>query len=637
MKKTFILACVALLVSITSFAIGPITGTTFLCTGYTVALTDITPGGVWTSTNTSVAVIGSGTGVVSGLTAGTTLISYTLGGSFDTVTVRVYPTPGVITGGGTVCVGSTIGLSDIVTGGTWSNSCTTIATVGLTTGFVTGVSGGGCTITYTTTGGCTALATVTVNPKIFPTVSISASPGDTVCPGTTVTYTTTITSGGFAPAYEWDVNGVPVPGATASTFSFVPSNGNLVGVVLMSSLPCALVGIDSALMIIDSPTVTATASHATCGDQYTLTAIGGLTYSWAPASRMSCPTCGTTTISPAATTTYTVTGTDAHGCTGTDTISLYGNRIFGHITFGGPTPDTLDMKVWLIQYNPIDSSIKALDSMNTCYVDSITYYEFDGEAPGNYMVKARMIYGAPGTSGYIPTYSSSTPNWSSAATVAHTTASDSLHVIMIYGTMPSGPGFISGNVYFGAGKGTGGVEADAGMLMYLEDAATHKVLSYTYTDDSGAYFFSRIPNGSYIIYPEDYQYLTTPSSAINLNSSGELVGGINFKRHISPIFQITPYIVENTLVGSLTADNGITIFPNPTSGELNIRWNGQQVGAANVTITDVTGQRVFASDLNMTAASGQAQINTTKLIDGMYFIFVKSANVNYSSKLLIQK
>jgi len=52
----------------------PITGITSVCAGDSTALNDITPGGVWGSSNTSVARAGTGTGVVTGVTAGTAII-----------------------------------------------------------------------------------------------------------------------------------------------------------------------------------------------------------------------------------------------------------------------------------------------------------------------------------------------------------------------------------------------------------------------------------------------------------------------------------------------------------------------------------------------------------------------------------
>jgi len=67
-----------------------------------------------------------------------------------------------ITGTATVCSGATTGLSDATSGGVWSSSTATIATVSAT-GSVSGVTAGTATITYTKAA-CTVTDVVTVNP-----------------------------------------------------------------------------------------------------------------------------------------------------------------------------------------------------------------------------------------------------------------------------------------------------------------------------------------------------------------------------------------------------------------------------------------------------------------------------------------
>ena len=56
-----------------------ISGTSTLCPGDSVLLTDITPGGIWTIDSTSIATVDSITGLVKGLVQGTAVLSYTIG------------------------------------------------------------------------------------------------------------------------------------------------------------------------------------------------------------------------------------------------------------------------------------------------------------------------------------------------------------------------------------------------------------------------------------------------------------------------------------------------------------------------------------------------------------------------------
>ncbi len=78
------------------------------------------------------------------------------------VTIPGAPTGGIITGADTICPGHSVTLTDAVTGGAWSCSSPSIASVSAG-GVVSGITPGTATITYTVTNLCgTAYATRTV-------------------------------------------------------------------------------------------------------------------------------------------------------------------------------------------------------------------------------------------------------------------------------------------------------------------------------------------------------------------------------------------------------------------------------------------------------------------------------------------
>ena len=141
----------------------PITGTLTTCVGMTTTLSNATTGGTWTSGNTSVATVGSISGTVTGVSAGTSTITYSLGGVDVTAVVSVYAMPAAISGPGALCVGASISLTDATTGGVWTSSGTAVATVDSATGVVTGVSSGTAVISYSLAAGCSATKVVTVN------------------------------------------------------------------------------------------------------------------------------------------------------------------------------------------------------------------------------------------------------------------------------------------------------------------------------------------------------------------------------------------------------------------------------------------------------------------------------------------
>jgi len=67
------------------------------------------------------------------------------------------------------------------------------------------------------------------------TVTASQNP---VCAGIPVTFTALVTNGGASPVYSWIVNGAAL-GATSSTFTYTPAQGDQVTCQVTSDIPCA--------------------------------------------------------------------------------------------------------------------------------------------------------------------------------------------------------------------------------------------------------------------------------------------------------------------------------------------------------------------------------------------------------------
>lgn len=155
---------------VTTSVLEPIVGANFVCTGNTTTFLNSTPGGSWSSSNAAIGSIGT-TGVLSGINVGVINVSYSMfAGCTRVKTVSVNIMPGTLSGGtAPFCVNTTVTMS-AAGGGTWTSSNPEIATVGSSSGVVTGISGGTSTITLTNAGGCTRTRVVTINaaPSISP-------------------------------------------------------------------------------------------------------------------------------------------------------------------------------------------------------------------------------------------------------------------------------------------------------------------------------------------------------------------------------------------------------------------------------------------------------------------------------------
>ncbi|MES2703127.1 MAG: FG-GAP-like repeat-containing protein [Bacteroidota bacterium] len=182
---------------------GTITGTATVCAGSSTSLAATVSGGMWVSGATGIAVVGSATGIVTGVSGGMAAISYLVSNACGTsaavrtVTVNSAPGAGAITGALAVCSGSTTSLSNSATGGTWSSSNTSIATISASTGVVSAVAAGTATISYVRANSCgTAIALATVTVELTPSAgTLSGAP--VVCVGASTTLSSTVSGGAW--------------------------------------------------------------------------------------------------------------------------------------------------------------------------------------------------------------------------------------------------------------------------------------------------------------------------------------------------------------------------------------------------------------------------------------------------------
>ncbi len=178
---------------------GTISGATSVCAASSITLTPSVTGGMWSSANTTIASV-SAAGVVRGIAAGITTISYIVTNSCGTAiatkadTVKAFPSAGSISGASSECVGANITLTASGSGGTWTTSNSAIATA-TAAGVIRGVAAGVATVSYTVNNGCGSSSAFKID-TVFASPSAGTISGSaTVCTGTTISLTTTGTGG----------------------------------------------------------------------------------------------------------------------------------------------------------------------------------------------------------------------------------------------------------------------------------------------------------------------------------------------------------------------------------------------------------------------------------------------------------
>ena len=257
------------------------------------------------------------------------------------VTVNPLPTANAITGTTSVCVGSTTSLATTSLNPTWSTSNSAVAVVSAT-GVVTGVTAGTATITYSMTNanGCsnTASTTVTVNP--LPTATIATIGNTTFCQGGSVTLLAANAPAGSTYAYQWNLNGTAIVGATANTY-VASASGNYTVTITANNI-CTATSAATTVTVNPLPILAAnTGSAAVCQGSTTTLANAQTGGSWSSANNLIAtinPSTGLVTGVGAGNVTLTYTYTNANGCTNAVTTNFTVNALpTASITANGAT------------------------------------------------------------------------------------------------------------------------------------------------------------------------------------------------------------------------------------------------------------------------------------------------------------
>jgi hypothetical protein len=220
-----------------------------------------------------------------------------------TVTVNVTPAVSIAANpGNNICAGTNVTFTATPTNGgatpayQWRLNGNNVGTNSPTYSNASLANGDVVTCVLTSSLTCVTISTATSNSitmnvtsNVTPAVSIAASPGNTVCVGTNVTFTATPTNGGATPSYQWRLNGNNV-GTNSPTYSNASLvSGDVVTCVLTSSITC----VTSTTATSNAVTMTVNALPAISvhpvsqsvfvgtNVTFTVTATGaGLTYQW---------------------------------------------------------------------------------------------------------------------------------------------------------------------------------------------------------------------------------------------------------------------------------------------------------------------------------------------------------------------
>jgi len=627
-----------------------ISGASNVCAGAVTTLSDASPGGVWSSSNISIAAAGSATGIITGVAVGSTLISYTVTNScgsataLHTIVINPLPYAGYITGATSVCTGVTITLSDTAASGVWSSSSPTVAGIS-SIGVVTGVSTGMDVILYTVTNLCgtaTATKTITVN-----AVSAGVITGiTTLCAGGTTTLTDA-TSGG-----TW-----------SSSNPAVATIGSTGAVTAIS---------DGASII--SYSVTGACGSATATTTFTVGTLPSVS-----------SIAGTTTICAGTTTTLTdatlggvwsssTTSVATIGSTGVVTGISDGTTIISYLVTGG-CGTAGSTAIVHVETMPSAGSIWGITSLcegaTTSLSESVSGGDWSSSNPSVASISTSgVITGI--TTGMV-TISYSVAN--SCGTVA-ASAIDTVKSVAL-------PGIITGSTYicqeatatlsdtisggtWSSSAPTIAAIGSTGIVTGITTGTT--TISYTVINSCGAssatepITINPLPyilpiTGTTSIVAGGTATLSDPVAGGYWNSSDSAIATVDPAGIITGISvgtatitytlinsfdctsdtTITITVTLPTLVNNPDVNNGYNLYPNPANNELTIVWKNQYAPKAEVVLTDVAGREILKKIIETQSANGNTMLSLNGIANGVYLITIQSSSGYYTGKLVVNE
>jgi len=331
-------------------------GSTDICVGSTLQLQDLTPGGVWSSSNSSIASVNPSTGLVTGVSAGTLNlgIHYTVSNEYGcsttrnkTVTVIALPTASITGNNSPVCLGEN---AEFYITGTVGATATykfvggSNLTIPLTDGTATVTVAGATanqtiTLVSVTNGTCSQnlpsnYSSVTVNP--LPTAWLRVGFNDPICSGANAKFYIEGTPGA---TLKYNINGgseqthvitngtntVTVAGVTTNqTFNLVSvydgvCTSNLSGSITVPVRPLLTTSISpDPAVVVEGQTIQLFSNPSGGGGFYDHSWTGtGATY--LVNASVQNPIFNATTVGSF---NLTYTARDAYLCTGTDDITV---------------------------------------------------------------------------------------------------------------------------------------------------------------------------------------------------------------------------------------------------------------------------------------------------------------------------
>lgn len=430
---------------------------------------------------------------------------------------------------------------------------------------------------------------------IFFSLSIQAAltvtmNGTTICQGTTITLSPTITGGVGPYSYEW--TGGNITGNTGATEQDNPTGTTSYKVVVTDGSNGDK---DSATVIItvnSLPVINAGNDDAICpGENTMISSTGGTSYQWSPSAGLSNTNIANPVASPTITTIYTVTGTDANGCVSTDDVTITVNTL---PIANDQTPPVICEGAF-VDLTVHESAING---------GGVTYAWFSDAGLTTPIATPTSVIVNNGKVFYVNVTDAVT-GCAEIAMVTYTTNPLPNITATDVAVCKDNPVTISAN----SSGATGYVwsSLDGGLINSGGATATPEVQ----TDQPGA--------TSNIV--RRYEVTVTDAN------------GCTNKDTVHVTFDAD---CINVGIKDQEKSNSIKIVPNPSNGNFILEIESSKIETMQFSIYDVTGKVVLKKEMTTVVGKQEHKIDLTSFsAKGLYFLNIKATEGNYTKKIIV--
>jgi uncharacterized repeat protein (TIGR01451 family) len=99
--------------------------------------------------------------------------------------------------------------------------------------------------------------------------------------------------------------------------------------------------------------------------------------------------------------------------------------------------------------------------------------------------------------------------------------------------------------------------------------------------------------------------------------------------------EVIPEFTTGNFSGNPDATE-VSLYPNPSSGHLNIAFVANEEGAASIHIISLTGQTVMTENMNATKGQNNMSIGLDSLTKGIYIVSIKTVNNQITRTVILE-